>query len=208
MPVKKRNGSAPRKLFYIPIIHTETDMGALGASIKTAYIKKMGLQAWKRKKELIERFWTDLENAIHNINLPYSKTRVYQDGLPVSDPEQELKIVKKLATDGSRNHELVQKLIDRGATLVGTESPELLMQEYHLAMSALNPTEPGEGSDDQKTQAANILKKRDEFIAKRIDQTLKQGEVGILFIGSLHNVIPLLNSDIEVITPLASSARG
>lgn len=182
-------------------------MGALGTSVKAAYIKKMGLLAWKRKRELIERFWTDLEKAIFDVHLPYPKTKIYQDGLPISDPEQELKVVKKLADDGSRNHKLVQKLIDKGATLVGTESPELLMEEYHLAMSALGPSELSEGSDEQRAQAAYILRKRDEFIAKRIDQTLQQGEVGILFIGLLHNIVPLLNSDIQV-TPVASAARG
>ena len=208
MSVTKGNNSSGRQLFYVPIVHTETDMGALSAAIKSAYIRKMGLQAWKRKKELIERFWTDLENAIYNLNLPYSRTKIYQDGLPVSDTENELKIVKKLAADGSRNHELIQKLIHKGATLVGTESPELLIQEYNLALSALN--EPGslEGSEDQKAQAATILKTRDEFIAKRIDQTLKQGEVGVLFIGSLHNVIPLLNSDIHVVLPTTPVAKG
>ncbi|MGC8602654.1 MAG: hypothetical protein ACP5VS_03075 [Desulfomonilaceae bacterium] len=205
---KKINGHKERKLFYVPIVHTEVDMGALSESIKMAYVKKMGLQAWKRKRDLIERFWNDLESAVDNLNLPYPKTKVYQDGLPLSDKGNDLEIVNKLASSGSRNHKLLKKLIEKGATLVGTESPGLLLEEYNLAMKTLNGAKPSEADEAQKMKAEEILKKRDEFIAKRINETLKSGEIGILFIGSLHNVIPLLNPDIEVLAPDNFSANS
>ena len=183
-------------------------MGALSESIKKAYLKKKGLQAWKKKREFIERFWKDLESAVDNLKLPYSRTKVYQDGLPVSDGGKELEIVKKLASSGSHNHALVKKLVDNGAILVGTESPELLMAEYDLAMMTLNGAQESEGQETLKARGEEILKKRDGFMAGRIDETLKQGEIGVLFIGSLHNVVPLLSSDIEVIIPEAAVPRG
>ncbi len=195
----KENSPTGRKLIYIPIVHTEADMGELSESIKRTYLKKMGLQAWKKKKALIERFWNDLEHAVDNLKLPYSKTKVYQDGLPISDRGNELEIVKRLASAGSRNHEIVNKLIKKGATLVGTESPDLLLVEYDLAMKTLNGSTSS--AEDLNTQGEEILKKRDEFIAKRINETLKPGEIGVLFIGSLHNVIPLLDPDIEALAP-------
>lgn len=199
----KKNGAEGRKLFYIPIVHTETDMGALGESVKKASLQKMGLQAWKRKKQLIGRFWNDIEKAIEDLKLPYSRTKIYQDGLPVCGSEKELEIVNQLASTGSRNHELLDKLIQKGAALMGSESPDLLMMEYNLAMNIFkNPTSSLNG-EDMKIQSAEILKKRDEFIAKRINDTLKDGEVGVLFIGLLHNVFPLLDGDIEVATPIA-----
>lgn len=204
----KENSSTERKLFYLPIVHTEADMGALSESIKKVYLKKMGLQAWKKKKDVIERFWNDLESAVDNLKLPYSRTKVYQDGLPVSDGGKELEIVKKLASSGSRNHALVKKLVEKGATLVGTESPELLMAEYNLAMKTLNGSQVLEAQEELEASGEQILKKRDNFIAGRINETLKQGEIGVLFIGSLHNVVLMLNSDIEVITPVTSIIRG
>jgi hypothetical protein len=181
-------------------------MGELSESIKKAYLKKMGLQAWKRKKELIEQFWNDLEHAVDNLKLPYSKIKVYQDGLPVTDRGNEQEIVNKLASTGSRNHELVNKLIKKGATLVGTESPDLLLVEYDLAMKTVKGATSS--AENLKVQGEEILKKRDGFIAKRINETLEPGEIGILFIGSLHNVIPLLDPDFETLAPVTPMIKG
>ncbi len=41
-----------------------------------------------------------------------------------------------------------------------------------------------------------LMKKRDKFIADRINETLRDGEVGILFIGVYHDVLPLISKDI------------
>ena len=42
------------------------------------------------------------------------------------------------------------------------------------------------------------MAERDRFIAKTINQTLKEGERGALFIGAFHNVLPGFHDDIEV----------
>jgi len=46
-----------------------------------------------------------------------------------------------------------------------------------------------------------LLAKRDAFIAQRINQTLGEGEFGILFVGLLHNVHRGLLPDIELVVP-------
>jgi hypothetical protein len=76
-----------------------------------------------------------------------------------------------------------------GATLVGTESPELLLEEYRLLQSPEERTE---------AIAADLLEARDRFIAGRIDTTLGDGEDGILFIGALHKVAKFLPQRIRV----------
>ena len=43
-----------------------------------------------------------------------------------------------------------------------------------------------------------LMKKRDKFIAGKINDTLQDGEVGILFIGVYHNVLPQISKDITV----------
>ncbi len=192
-----------RKLYCLPIVHTETDMGTLSRSVRDEYVKKMGLQAWRRKKLVIERYWNDLAEIVNYLNASFESIKIYQDGLPFDEGGKERELVERLASEGSLNHKLVKQLIDKGAILVGTESPDLLIREYNLAIQALK----GPMSTDQETlvnsQREEILKQRDEFIAKRINQTLLPGETGILFIGMLHNVIPLLDEDIKVETPIA-----
>jgi hypothetical protein len=44
-----------------------------------------------------------------------------------------------------------------------------------------------------------LLRRRDAHIAKRIFETLAEGETGILFIGAYHDVLSKLPADIEVI---------
>jgi hypothetical protein len=54
--------------------------------------------------------------------------------------------------------------------------------------------------------SAALLAQRDQFIARRINDTLKAGETGILFLGLLHAVERYLDRDIRVIRPLPCSA--
>jgi len=44
-----------------------------------------------------------------------------------------------------------------------------------------------------------LLKKRDEYISKKIDMTLKDDEIGILFLGAYHNTKNRLPADIQII---------
>jgi hypothetical protein len=126
--------------------------------------------------------------------------RVYQDGLPVCRHERE--IVSELAGAGNRNHRLLLELQARGATLMGTESPELLVEEYQLAAAALAPGATVRTRMRQKQLHDTLLDKRDRYIAARINGTLGAGETGILFMGMLHEVARYLDSDIDVICPL------
>lgn len=75
-----------------------------------------------------------------------------------------------------------------GATLIGTESLTLLLDEFKLLQSPSRT----------EAQAAALLEARDKFIAKQIDATLSDGEIGILFIGALHQVAQVLPKRIEV----------
>jgi len=44
-----------------------------------------------------------------------------------------------------------------------------------------------------------LLKERDEFIAKTINESLKEGETAVLFLGAFHNLVPKLAKDIKEI---------
>jgi hypothetical protein len=188
-----------RTLIYIPIIHTQADMGALQSQVKKASLKKLGLTGWKRKITLVDKYWTDIEKYIGGLSLPPGGVRIYQDALPVSDKERT--IVEELAKSGSRNHILLLSLIDKGAMLTGTESLELLLEEYNHVKRTLEG-QSGETEDAEKRISASILERRDRFIAKRINETLSPGELGIIFLGMLHSLEQWLDSDIQVAYPV------
>ncbi len=188
-----------RILLYIPIVHTETDMGNLGGLVSKANLKKLGLLGWKQKRAQVSRVWTYIEEALAR-RMPRGRTiRLYQDSLPVCGREAD--IVRDLGGKGSRNHQLLLRLMEKGAVLMGTESAELLLEEYELAKMTIAEeviTPAAETESRQKVLSDLILKQRDRFIADRINNTLLAGETGILFIGVLHSLDELLAPDIRV----------
>jgi len=198
-------GEHARTLIYFPIVHTQADMGALQDSVARAALEKTGRAGLARKNAAINQIWTDIEAAIDALPLSFERLRLYQDGLPVCGREAE--IVTELARAGSRNHQLLLRLMTRGAVLMGTESGDLVVQEYQLARQSLTTRTPRAAGVAAARRALGeaLLKRRDQFIARRINETLHRGETGILFLGMLHSLEGYLNPDVKVIYPLRQS---
>ena len=193
-----------RTLILIPIVHTEHDMGSLVGKLKEEYVRQYGSAKWAEHVRTIEDLWTGIQKAVSAENLPYAKVRLYQDGLPECGREAE--IVAEVAAKGSPNHQLLLDLMTRGATLTGTEAPDLLIAEYRLHKESLAQASP-DMTRQLRAQAKTLLGQRDQHIAARIDSTLQPGETGILFIGLAHSVAPLLSKDIRVKNLLPELSR-
>lgn len=191
-----------RLLYWFPIIHTPADLGSLREDVRDAYQKRIGEGSWEQHIKLVDEIWRSIGERIGELGLDYKTTRLYQDGLPVCDHEAQ--IVADLAKNGSVNHRILVDLVAKGAILMGTESPELLLSEY---MNTKKLIEISKGSssvprgDASKRYAASksLLEKRDRFIADRIARTLVPGETGLIFLGMLHSLDGRLPSDIQVI---------
>jgi len=197
------NAEGQRFLILIPIIHTPADMGGLKEPIQRVKVEKLGKKAWARSKDLVEAYWKRIEETIAGLRLPYERVRLYQDGLPVCG--HELQIVADMGKLGSRNYRLLLALIAKGATLMGTESAELLVEEYQLANQMVRRPRPqgaARGKSEVEALADSLLWRRDEFIGRRISSTLEKGETGLIFLGMLHAIGPWLDADIRVLRPL------
>ncbi|AGI68573.1 hypothetical protein OAN307_c30290 [Octadecabacter antarcticus 307] len=188
-----------RTLIHIPIVHSAEDMGSASDVLRQTYIRQKGLEAWEKSRFLIKQFWADIDAAVLALDVNFSQMRIYQDGLPVCGFEA--KIVRDLAESqtSGKNYQIVAKLMDLGARLEGTEDLELLLKERELITS-------GNASPESCTNLAsalvksNLLDKRDYFIASRIDTTLQSEEVGILFLGALHDATAKLPATIKVVS--------
>jgi hypothetical protein len=126
--------------------------------------------------------------------------KLYQDGLVAGDEIGKI-IVEQTATAGSKNYQLVSRLLHKGASLVQTEDFDLVRAEYDRIVAitrAKSIMRKLFAFVVYKLVKNSLLNKRDDFIAKRIDQTLKHGETAILFIGALHNVKNRLPKSIQV----------
>lgn len=187
-----------RTLLYVPIIHSQSDMGSLGLAIDEVSTSVVGENRWIRHKDTVTRFWDVIESylfCIEAVNL-----KVYQDGL-AADGDLGRRVVEEAARRGSRNHQIILNLLNRGAEIRHTEDLTLLLEEgRHLLRAA----QGGAGGHDSQDYAAYAVQKqrlteqRDRFVAERINETLREGETGVLLMGAYHNVLPLLAMDIQV----------
>ena len=188
-----------RRLIYIPMVHTVADMGSEAENLKGLYIARNGEEEWLVRNRVVEKFWDEIEKRVFSMELDFSRVRIYQDGLPVSG--KELQIMKEVAAQGSRNYRIVQELVEKGAALEGTEDPRLLLAEYRAVkiIAAVRDEAARQRANVAfALEAQEILKARDAFVGQRIDQTLQDGETGLLFMGLLHQVEQYLPSDIQV----------
>ena len=109
--------------------------------------------------------------------------------------------MRETAEKGSKNYQIIRRLMDRGAKIEATESPELLRQEYsHIKaiFEAKTDQERAEAATRYNQVKDRLMEDRDAFIAQNISSSLKESETGLLFIGASHNVIPKIAKDIEV----------
>jgi hypothetical protein len=188
-----------RTLYIIPIVHSAADMGSMAKELEKKGIEKLGREKWEENQRLITQFWDQAEKELDALKLKYNNVRIYQDGLPAGG-EIGMKIVTQTAAKGSRNYQIVQKLIEKGAMLEKTESKELLIKEYQFVQAFV------QAPADKKDQALRVyeqakddlIKERDAYIAKQIDTSLKDGETGILFIGAHHKVKEKLPKSVTI----------
>ena len=91
---------------------------------------------------------------------------------------------------------------------MGTESLELLLEEYESVKKVLGSGESSRKKGLQTSDCSDLLERRDKFIAQRINDTLPPGEVGIIFLGMLHELEPWLAKDIQVVYPVGRPLKS
>jgi len=187
-----------RTLIWVPIVHTQADFGSMSHSVKKRFLRQRGTVAWYRHVKAVDKMWKTIRHDIDRLRLPYERVRLYQDGLPVCGHETQ--IVKELAHAGSQNHQILADLMEKGAQITGTESPDLLLEEYELAQKAFAASDGVRTSlqaQRRQTVTQQLLERRDCYIAQRIDATLR-AETGMIFLGVLHSLDGRLPSDIDM----------
>jgi hypothetical protein len=187
-----------RTLIYVPIIHTNADLGSLSSEIAEHGIAALGREAWVRHQETVAGFWRAVREYCDGLQA--SGIKIYQDGM-VADGPLGRRIAQDSAAAGSLNYQLVLDLLDRGACLVRTEKLSLVKREYDgLIVMTRAKTMASRliAVGRYKLIKTILLRQRDTFIAGTINETLQPGETGILFIGALHKVAERLAPDIEI----------
>ncbi len=187
-----------RTLIYVPIIHTSADLGSMANDIAKRGIMNLGEEIWTKHRKTVEGFWDAISDCFNSVDV--NGMKIYQDGM-VGEDEVGKKIVEDTAKAGSKNYQLVSRLLERGAVLVKTEDFKLVKREYDRLLAitqAKSITRKIIAFIKYKLVKTVLLNKRDAFIAKKIDETLDPDEKGILFIGAFHKIKKRLPKSIQV----------
>ena len=190
-----------RRLIYVPIIHTDADMGSLASALEQGTAALCGEERWERHKVTASYFWQRVSDYLGTLDA--KNLKVYQDGF-VSDGDLGKKIIGEGVKRGSKNYEIILNLLNRGAEIVSTEDMALLQEEYRLINQIIKAETLSQrrlAYKEYESRKNQLTMERDSFIAGTINKTLEDSEVGLLFMGAYHDVVPHLAKDI-VVEPL------
>jgi hypothetical protein len=163
-----------KKLYLVPLVYS-------------------GEKAPDEYKEKCNRYWQQVAEQLTNLAAKIGKVkRVYHESI-YQCGEDGLKAVEKL--NGS-SYQIARTQCDNGAILEPIEERELLEEvtdwQRCLMLSFVSDKVANKVSESYLETA----KKRNESIARKIGETLKQDEAGLLFIEEQHSVqFPI---DVEV----------
>jgi hypothetical protein len=144
-------------------------------------------------KEKCSRYWQQVAEQLNNLASKIGMvSRVYHESIFQSD-EDGMKAMERLNPSG---YQIAKTQCDNGAIFETVEEEELfeeVMDWQRCLMLGFMSDKVASKVSEFYVEAA---KKRNEYIAKKISETLKGDEAGLLFIREEHSV--QFPSDIEV----------
>ena len=155
-----------RKLYLVPlVVHGETSP--------------------EEFKEKVQAYWREVKGQLANLESRIGQVRhVYHESIVIGD-EAGIKVMEEFNPVGS---EITREKCAAGAVFELTEDRQLAEEamdwERCLLLGFMTDTVAGKVSEFH----AEASRKRYEHIAKRIDETLKDEEAGLIFIHEGHRV--------------------
>ncbi len=163
-----------RKLYFIPLIYS-------GEDLPEDYLVKYN-KYWGQ----VEKQVADLAAKLGEVN------RIYHELVAVSGDEGG-KTVKGLS---DRSHKIVQACLEKKARMEAVEDGDILTEFMDWSRCLIIGLQNPKVVSKVYESYVEIGKKRNEHIARQIDETLKENEIGILLMRENHQV--QFPSDIQV----------
>jgi len=144
-------------------------------------------------KEKCSRYWQQVEEQLNNLASKIGRVnRVYHESVFQSG-EEGMKAIQRL---NPSSHQIAISQCDNGAILEPIEEKELFEEvmdwQRCLMLGFISEKVAGKVSE----LYVEAAKKRNELMAKKVNETLKDDEAGLLFISEGHSV--QFPADIEV----------
>jgi Fe2+ transport system protein B len=163
-----------RKLYFIPLIY-------LSKEFPEDYLQKFN------------KYWEQVEKQISELALKLGEVKkVYHELIPVSG-EDGIAAIKEL---NDSSHRIVQACLENKAQLEAVEEADLLTEFMDWSRCLMIGLQNSKVLTKVYESYIEVGKKRNEYIARKIDETLKEDEIGIVLMRENHQV--QFASDIQV----------
>ncbi len=172
---------APRKLYVIPLIFA-------------------GIESPEEYREKSARYWMQVSEQILSQESAIGKvTRVYHESI-VLGGEEGLRILERWNAESYR---IVKQKVEDGAVLEVTETADLADESMDWERLLLLGFYSRKVADTVAGFFREASKNRFEHISKRIAETLKEGDVALLFMREGHAVQYPPDTDVFSVAPPA-----
>lgn len=163
-----------RKLYFVPLV-----FGGKGSP--DDYRKKLN------------RYWEQAEKQIGELEFKLGPVaKIYHELLSTGGKEG-IKTIKEL---NKESHKIIKRVIEKGGQLIETEDKETLTEFMDWSRCLAIGLQNQKVISMVSQSYIDAGKKRNESIAKRLDETLGADEIGIMFMREGHQV--QFPSDIQV----------
>src|SRR3990172_10194958 len=120
--------------------------------------------------EKIERYWSQVEAHISNLEQKLGKvTKIYHELIPAKS-EEGVTAIEEL---NKESHRIVKARLDKGAELLSIEDRDLLTEFMDWGKCLASGLQNERVFEKVYQSYKEAQSKRNEYIAKRIDETLK-----------------------------------
>ena len=155
-----------RKLYFIPLIYCSDES-------PEEYLEKYN------------RYWEQVTKQIEELELKLGKvTRIYHELVPVAG-EDGCKIIREL---NEKSHQVIKACLDESAQVEAMEDAELLTEFLDWNRCLIMGLQNQQVFTKVSEFYFEAVKKRNEHIAGKINETLKEEETGLLLMRENHQI--------------------
>jgi len=159
---------------------------------KKLYLVPLLISVDKKEKSMpkdylmkIETYWREVKNRIEDLQTKLGEiNRVYHELIDVGG-KKGLEAIKSLS---KKSYQIARTLSQKGAVLEAVEDGDLVRESMDWARCLAIYPQSERAIRKISQFYVEVMQKRDACITKRIDDTLKDNEIGILFIRENNNL--------------------
>lgn len=155
-----------RKLFFVPVVYHGEDM-------EEDYTRKCN------------KYWEQVQKQIAELTLKLGEVKIIYHELIAASGEEGVKSVQEL---NKPSYNIIKACLEKEAQLEALEDADILMEYMDWSRCLMTGLQNPKVISKVYEAYLEVGKKRNEYIAHKIDETLKEDEIGVVLMRENHQV--------------------